>query len=225
MMTAFITLIRYEVLQASRSPMAFIDPILFFILVSLLFSLSLGANLTLLNQIGSGLIWVCVLLAQLLSLQTLFQTDYEDGTLTQWILSPTPFILIVYAKIVSHWIISSVPLLIGMPLWLWLFNLPTHALWGFELLLLLSTLTLSVLGSMGAALTLQQGRNTILQGLLILPWCVPVLILASTASTALCTHQTSWVGYTLWLSTMTALIITLLPVLTAQALSIMQANR
>ncbi|MBE8215552.1 MAG: heme exporter protein CcmB [Endozoicomonadaceae bacterium] len=227
MSTSFITIIRYELLQASRSPIAFIEPILFFMLVSMLLPLSLSSHIDIdqLAIIGAGFIWICVLLAHLLSLHTLFRDDYHDGTLIQWVLSPTPLIYIIYAKLISHWIICSLPILLTTPLWFWLFHLPEQAFCGFLIILGCSTVLLTVLCAMGAALTVQQNRQTILQGLLILPWYIPVLILASFASNALCQQQIVWISYTYWLAAITTLMLTLLPFLITSALTMMTMSQ
>lgn len=150
--------------------------LVFFVIALSLFPLGVGASPDILARIGSGVIWVVALLAVLLTLDRLWQADHEDGSLELILLSPVPLEFLVVAKCLAHWLTSGLLLVIAAPLLAILMNLPAEALWVLPLALLLGTPTLTLIGSIGAALLLGSRRGGVLIALLVLPLYIPVLI-------------------------------------------------
>ncbi|MGH8355519.1 MAG: heme exporter protein CcmB, partial [Pseudomonas sp.] len=166
-----------------------------------------------------GLVWVAALLAVLLSLDGLFRSDFEDGSLEQWVLSPHPLPLLVLAKVLAHWLFSGLALVLLAPLLALMLGLPARCLPVLLLSLLLGTPVLSLLGAVGAALTVGLKRGGLLLALLILPLYIPVLILGSGALQAALQGLPA-AGYLLWLASLTALAVTLTPFAIAAGLTI-----
>ena len=153
--------------------------LLFFVIVASLFPLGVGAEPELLRSIGPGVIWVAALLSTLLSLGRLFSADYADGTLEQMLLGAAPLGVVVAAKGLAHWLVAGLPLVLIAPLLALQYDLP-RALYGVLVLsLLLGTPVLSLIGAIGAALTLGLRGGGVLLALLVLPLYVPVLILGA----------------------------------------------
>ncbi|MDA0707594.1 MAG: heme exporter protein CcmB [Proteobacteria bacterium] len=148
----------------------------FFIIVVTLFPLGVGPEQNMLSRISVGVIWVAALLSCLLSLDRIFQADYEDGSLDQFALSPLPLELFVLAKSLAHWMTTTVPLIIITPLLGILMNLPDAAYGSLFITMLVGTPALSLIGTIGAALTVSLKRGGVLLSLLILPLYIPVLI-------------------------------------------------
>jgi heme exporter protein B len=153
----------------------------FFVLVVSLFPLGIGPERETLRTIAPGVVWVAALLASMLSLGRLFGNDYQDGSLEQILLTPQPLYLVVLAKILSHWVISEVPLVIVAPLLGVQFGLSQNTLGIVALSLLLGTPVLSLIGAIGAALTLGLRAANVLVALLVLPLYIPVLIFGAGA--------------------------------------------
>jgi len=168
--------LRRELLIAFRSRQELIHPWLFFLMVSSLLPLAVGSDPGLLRQLGGGMIWVMALLSCLLSLEQLFRGDYEDGTLDQLLLLPHGLFWPVLAKVVSHWLVSGVPLALLSPLLGLMFSLPVEICLLLPLTLLLGTLCFSFIGAIGAALTVCLRKGGILLSLIIMPLYIPVLI-------------------------------------------------
>jgi heme exporter protein B len=156
----------------------------FFVLVVSLFPLGIGPETETLRTIAPGVIWVAALLASMLSLGRLFGNDYQDGSLEQILLTPQPHYLVVLAKILSQWVISELPLVIVAPLLGVQFGLSQNTLGIVALSLLLGTPVLSLIGAIGAALTLGLRAATVLVALLVLPLYIPVLIFGAGAISA-----------------------------------------
>jgi heme exporter protein B len=152
------------------------QPLLFFVVVASLFPLGLGAQTALLMRVGPGLIWVCGLLAVLLSLPRLYARDAQNGTLEQLLLSPFPLPALCAGRILSHWLLTGLPLTLLAPAIGIAFGLPNDALGLLALTLALGTPILSMIGALGAALALGARANPVLIGLLVLPLYVPVLV-------------------------------------------------
>jgi heme exporter protein B len=157
------------------------NPLLFFILVITLFPLGIGAQPYLLQAIAPGIIWVSALLAAMLSLDSLFRSDFDDGSLEQILLSPHPASVLILGKIIAHWLVTGLPLLIVAPLLAVFLGMPNHSLGILLLTLLLGTPVLSLIGAIGVALTVGLRRGGMILSLLVLPLYVPVLIFASNA--------------------------------------------
>jgi len=178
---AFFAVIRRDLVLALRRRSEIANPLLFFILVITLFPLGIGAQPHLLQAIAPGIIWVSALLAAMLSLDSLFRSDFDDGSLEQILLSPHPTSILVLAKIVAHWLVTGLPLLIVAPLLAVFLGLPSHSLGILLLTLLLGTPVLSLIGAIGVALTVGLRRGGMILSLLVLPLYVPVLIFAGNA--------------------------------------------
>ena len=155
--------------------------VMFFVLCVVLFPFGVGPEPNILARIAAGVIWVAALLASLLSLERLFLTDYEDGSLELMALGGLPLELVVLAKTAAHWLVTGVPLLVAAPLLAVLLNMERGGFASLELTLLLGTPALSLIGGIGAALTLGARRGGVLISLLILPLYIPVLIFGAGA--------------------------------------------
>ncbi len=175
------TVIRREVLIAFRRKADILNPLWFFIIVITLFPLSIGPEPNLLARIAAGIVWVAALLSALLSLERLFRDDFSDGSLEQMMLMPTPLSVLVLAKVVAHWLLTGLPLIIISPLLAILLSLDFNTWLAIVLTLLLGTPTLSFLGGVGVALTVGLQKGGVLLSLLILPLYIPVLIFATSA--------------------------------------------
>jgi heme exporter protein B len=153
-----------------------LNHLVFFVIVVTLFPLGVGPEPNLMRIMAPGIVWVAALLAAMLSLQRLFASDYADGTLEQMLISAQPLGLIVVGKIVAHWLMSGLPLTLLAPVLGLQFDLPQQALGVLTLSLLIGTPVLSLIGAVGAALTLGVRGEGVLLALLVLPLYIPVLI-------------------------------------------------
>ena len=174
-------LLRREVSVALRQKGEVLTPLVFFVVVASLFPLGVGPESALLTRMAPGVLWVSALLAAMLSLQRLFATDHADGSLEQMALSSTPLGLLVAAKALAHFLLSGLPLVLMAPVLGLQFGLEGRSLGILMLTLLLGTPTLSLIGSIGAALTLGVRGAGVLLSLLILPLYIPVLIFGAGA--------------------------------------------
>ncbi|MBK8816359.1 MAG: heme exporter protein CcmB [Methylococcaceae bacterium] len=181
MLNAFTAIIRRDLVLAMRRRSEMANPVLFFILVITLFPLGIGAQPKLLQAIAPGIIWVSALLATMLSLDSLFRSDFDDGSLEQILLSPYPASVLVLGKIIAHWLTTGLPLLIVAPLLAVFLGMPNASLSILLLTLLLGTPVLSLIGAVGVALTVGLRRGGMILSVLVLPLYVPVLIFASNA--------------------------------------------
>jgi len=179
--TAFMLLLRRDLILAFRRRSELLNPLLFFVLVTAMFPLGIGADPVLLKAIAQGVIWVAALLASLLSLDAMFRSDFEDGSLEQYLLSAHPVSILVLAKVLAHWLVTGLPLLIIAPLLGVLLDLPVDSIKVLMLTLALGTPVLSLIGSIGVALTVGLRRGGMILSLLVLPLYVPVLIFAANA--------------------------------------------
>ena len=177
----FLQLICGDLKLAFRQIGDIFSVLFFFIIVVSLFPLGIGADLDLLKKIAAGIIWVAALLSTMLSLNKLFANDFADGSLEQLMLLPVPLSLVVFSKILAHWIISGLPLAIFSPILGIQFNLSGEELWVLILSLLLGTPALSAIGAIGSALTIGLKSSSVLLSLLILPLYIPILIFGSGA--------------------------------------------
>ncbi|SFN44056.1 heme exporter protein CcmB [Variovorax sp. OV329] len=180
MLLAVIPIVERELRTAARRPMDALGALLFFVVVGTLFALAAGPDPVLLRTIGPGVVWVAALLALLVSLHRLFLPELEDGVLEQLLLSPRSLLALVWAKVAAHWLVTCLPLLLVAPLLGLQFDLSTASIAVLLASLLLGTPTLSLLGALGAALTLGLRGNALL-ALIVLPLCVPVLVFGSGA--------------------------------------------
>jgi heme exporter protein B len=177
-MNRLFTVIQRDLRLALRQGSDSLMVVGFFVLTVTLFPFGLGPESNLLERTSAGILWVVALLASMLSLDRLFQGDYEDGSLELLALTPTALEILVIGKIVAHWLTTALPLLVAAPVLALLLHLNEDAFPALMLTLLLGTPTLSLIGAMGAALVLGARRGGVLLSLLILPLYVPVLIFA-----------------------------------------------
>ena len=180
-MNAFFAIIHRDLLLVARRKSEVLTALFFFVVVTSLFPLGIGADAALLRKIAPGVLWVAALLSTLLGLQRMFAADYIDGALEQLILTPQPLVLLVAGKITAHWLVSGLPLVVLAPIIGIQFDLDASSLYVLMGSLLLGTPVLSLLGSIGAALTLGVRGGSVLMSLLILPLYIPVLIFGAGA--------------------------------------------
>ena len=180
-MNAIFHVIRRELLIAFRRQAEVFNPLWFFIIVITLFPLGVGPEPNLLARIAPGIVWVAALLAALLSMERLFRDDFVDGSLEQMLLMPTPLPILAFAKMLAHWMLTGLPLLVISPLLAILLSLEWETWKAVVLTLLIGTPTLSFLGAIGVALTVGLRKGGVLLSLLILPLYIPVLIFATSA--------------------------------------------
>ena len=179
-MNSFIALIRQDIALAWRQNSAGLS-ISFFMIAVALIPFGLGPDLKLLRDIAPGLVWVALLLAVLLSLESIFQADLEDGSFDQYLLSDTPLEILMLAKGLAHWLGVVLPLVLAAPLAGLLLNIDTPSLLPVCLILLAGSPAMSFLGMMGSALAAGVSRSGLLAALMVMPLYVPVLIFGSSA--------------------------------------------
>ena len=173
--------LRRQLLLAYRRPVDTVNPLLFFLLVVTLFPLGIGPDPQQLAKFAPGILWIVALLASLMTADGMFRQDYEDGSLEQLLLSPQPLYLSSLAYVGAHWLITGLPLTLLSPLFATMLQLPATALPALVASMLLGTAILSLIGSIGAALTVSLKRGGMLISLIIMPLYVPVLIFGAGA--------------------------------------------
>ena len=180
-MNAFIAVLRRDLLLALRRKAEVLTGVFFFVVVASLFPLAIGPEMATLRKVAPGVIWVGALLASMLSLGRLFESDLRDGTLEHLALSPAGLPWLVAAKILAHWLTSGLPLVLLAPLLGLQFDMSADSLGVLMLTLLIGTPVLSLIGAIGAALTLGVRGGGVLLSLLVLPLFVPVLVFGAGA--------------------------------------------
>jgi len=183
-MHAFTATLRHDLTLAWRRRDALIATLIFFVIATSLFPLAIGPDPAQLRLLAPGILWVTALLASMLSLSRLFAQDYAEGGVEQLLLSPEPLALLVLAKICAHWLTSGLPLLILTPVLAQQYGLPASAAVWLAASLLVGTPVLSLIGAVGAALTLGVRGGAVLLCILVLPLCVPVLVFGAGAGAA-----------------------------------------
>jgi len=182
--TAFAALLRRDFLLAYRRRAELLQPLVFLMVVTALFPLGVGPSPQLLANIAPGVIWIAALLASVLSLDSLFRSDFEDGTLEQMVLSGQSLALIALARTVAHWLVAGLPIVLMSPLLAMWMNLPDEGVPVLIKSLLIGTPVLSLIGAIGGALTVSLKRGSQLLSLLVFPLYIPLLILATSAVSA-----------------------------------------
>lgn len=211
--------VRRDLVLAMRRRADVLTTLIFFVMVVSLFPLGVGPEMDMLRKMAPGVLWVAALLASMLSLGRLFSADYLDGTLEQMLLAPQSLSVLVLGKMAAHWMVSGLPLVLMTPVLGLQFDMSIQAIAVLILGLLLGTPILSMVGAIGAALTLGLRGGGVLLSLLVLPLCIPVLIFGTGAVEAV----TSGLSASSHLSLMGALLVLALvftPWVTAQALRI-----
>lgn len=208
-----------DIILASRYRAELANPLIFFIMVIVLFPFAFGSDPELLRRVTAGMIWITALLASSLSLEGIFRSDYDDGSAEQMVLSGCPLTLLVAAKITAHWCLTGLPLIIIAMLTAYLLSLSTQALQALFLTLLLGTPVLSLIGAIAVALTVGLRSGGMLLSLIILPLYMPILIFSMLAvENAMADLPVNAELY--FLSGMLVLSITLAPIATAYSLRI-----
>lgn len=215
----FSTVLKRDLTLAYRRRQDLVNPLIFFVIVVSLFPLGVSPEKSFLQEAGAGVVWVAALLATLLSLDGLFRSDYDDGSLEQMILTPQPLFIMVLAKIFAHWLVTGVPLLILSPVLGIMMHLEFETIKVLMLTLLLGTPVLSLVGAIGAALTVGLRVGGVLISLLILPLYIPVLIFG-TGTVQAAANMLPVDGYIALLGAILALSLTMSPIATAAALRI-----
>ena len=208
-----------DLLIAARRRSDVLTTFFFFVIVVSLFPLGVGPEPDTLREIAPGVVWVAALLAAMLSLARMFGADYADGTLEQLVLTPQPLTLLVLSKVLAHWLTTGLPLVLMAPLMGLQFDLPGDALATLLVSLLIGTPALSLIGAVGAALTLGVRGGGALTAVLVLPLYVPVLVFGAGAVTASATGM-GVAGHLSLLGAMSLAALVFAPWATAMALRI-----
>ena len=214
-----LTIIQRELTIAFRRPAEILNPLWFFLIIITMFPLLMGPNPDLLAKIASGTAWVAAVLSALLSFERLFRDDYLDGSLEQLMLLPIGLPQMALAKVIAHWLLTGLPIILLSPITAVLLSLETEVWWALVLTLLLGTPILSCLGAIGVALTVGLRKGGTLLSLLILPLFLPVLIFAAAVLEA-STLNVGYTGQLAILGAMLALALTFSPFAIAGALRV-----
>ena len=216
---AVVATLRRDLLIAYKRKNDLFNPFMFFVLVATLFPIGISPEPEALGEISAGVLWISALLASLLAMDNLFRADFEDGSLELLMLSPHPLYFLVLAKNIAHWLVSGLPIVLVSPLIAYMLNFPEGAYSTLVLTLLLGTPVLSLLGSIGVALTVGLGRRGLILAVITLPMSVPVLI-AGTLTVSQTLEGASLSGYLAIMGAMLVAALTLAPLASAAALRI-----
>ncbi len=219
LLNATLCQIRRDLTVALRRVHDTLTPVIFFAIVVSLFPLAVGPDKAMLAALAPGVVWVAALLATLLSLNRMFADDYADGSLEQLMLTPQPLAVMVLAKVIAHWLLTGLPLVLLSPLLALQLHLPESAYGALLATLALGTPVLSLLGAVGAALTLGLRGGGLLVSTLVLPLYTPVLIFGAGAVTQAASGQDIEAHLSL-LAAFLVMALTLTPVATATALRV-----
>lgn len=178
---ALVASLRRELIVSARHKGDLANPLIFYLMVVVFVPLGISVETQMLSKLAPGMLWVIALLATLLSLDGLFRSDYEDGSLELMVLSPQPLALIVVSKVFVHWLLTGVPLTLLAPILGVMLQLPGQGYGALIISLLIGTGSLSLIGSIGAALTVGLRKGGLLLSLVIMPFYVPVLIFGAGA--------------------------------------------
>jgi heme exporter protein B len=216
---AFLLILQRELRLSFRRPDQLLQPLVFFLIVTTLFPLGLSAQLSLLRDMAPAVLWVAALLSSLLSIDSLFKSDADDGTLEQLALSGQSLTVVVMAKTLAHWLVSGVALVLVSPIVGTALGIPPAAFATMLLSLALGTLTLSWLGAIGAGLTIGVRRGNVLLSLIVLPLAMPLLIFGAGATDRAIAGANA-AGALYFLAALCVLTCTLAPFAAAAALRI-----
>lgn len=195
------------------------SPVVFYIMVTTLFPLALSPEREVLRTLGPAVLWIAALLATLLSLNALFRSDVDDGSMEQLVIGPHPLALIMFGKTFAHWLLSGLPLVLLAPVLAITYHLPVEGVGALCLTLLVGTPTLSLLGSIGAALTAGVRQSGGLLAILVLPLMLPVLMFGARATELAASGETI-TGPLYLLGAFLALALTIVPLASAAAIRI-----
>ena len=208
-------ILKRDLLIAFRKSSTYITPLVFFLIVVTFFPLALGPQESLLSSLAPGVIWIAALLASLLAVESIFSDDFRDGTLDEFFISLEPSFILVFAKVLIHWLITGLPILFASFIASIVLYLPFDSFIPMLLSLILGTSFMSLLGALGAALSL--GRSAILSAIIVLPFSVPTLLMGTSVISSSLTNQ-DFSGFLMIMGAMLAIGTPLLCLLTVEAL-------
>ena len=208
-------ILKRDLLIAFRRSSTYITPLIFFLIVVTFFPLALGPQESLLSSLAPGVIWIAALLASLLAVEAIFHEDFKDGTLDDFFISLEPSFVLVFAKVLIHWLITGLPMLIASSIAAIVLYLPLESYIPMLLSLILGTSFMSLLGALGAALSL--GKSAILSAIIVLPFSIPTLLMGTSVITSAISNQ-DYSGFLMIMGAMLAIGIPLLCLLTVEAL-------
>jgi len=208
-------ILKRDLLIAFRKSATYITPLVFFLIVVTFFPLALGPQESLLSSLAPGVIWIAALLASLLAVETIFSDDFRDGTLDEFFISLEPSFILVFAKVLIHWLITGLPILFASLIAAIVLYLPFESFIPMLLSLILGTSFMSLLGALGAALSL--GRSAILSAIIVLPFSIPTLLMGTSVISSSLTNQ-DFSSFLMIMGAMLAIGIPLLCLLTVEAL-------
>ena len=204
-----------DLLIAFRRSATYITPLIFFLIVITFFPLALGPQQKLLSSLAPGVIWIAALLASLLAVETIFNEDFRDGTLDSFFISLEPTFILVFVKVFIHWLITGLPLLLASCVAALVLYLPFDSVSAMILSLILGTFFMSLLGALGAALSL--GKSAILSAVIVLPFSIPTLLMGTSVIASAINNQ-EYTGFLMIMSGMLAIGIPAICLLTVEAL-------
>ena len=216
---AFRATLKRDLIIAYKRKNDVLNPFMFFLIVATMFPIGISPDPDRLGEIAAGVLWISALLASLLAMDNLYRADYEDGSLEQLLLSPHPLYFLVLAKNISHWLVSGLPVVLVSPIIAYMLNLPDAAYSIIFITLLIGTPVLSLLGSIGVALTVSLGSRGLILAVITLPMSAPVLI-AGTLTVQETLNGASLGGYLAVMGAMFVGALTLAPMASAAALRI-----
>lgn len=204
-----------DLLIAFRRSATYITPLIFFLIVITFFPLALGPQQKLLSSLAPGVIWIAALLASLLAVETIFNEDFRDGTLDSFFISLEPTFILVFVKVFIHWLITGLPLLLASCVAALVLYLPFDSVSAMILSLILGTFFMSLLGALGAALSL--GKSAILSAVIVLPFSIPTLLMGTSVIASAINNQ-EYTGFLMIMGGMLAIGIPTICLLTVEAL-------
>lgn len=208
-------LLKRDLLIAFRRSATYITPLIFFLIVITFFPLALGPQQKLLSSLAPGVIWIAALLASLLAVETIFNEDFRDGTLDSFFISLEPTFILVFVKVFIHWLITGLPLLLASCVAALVLYLPFESVSAMILSLILGTFFMSLLGALGAALSL--GKSAILSAVIVLPFSIPTLLMGTSVIASAINNQ-EYTGFLMIMGGMLAIGIPAICLLTVEAL-------
>ena len=208
-------ILKRDLLIAFRRSATYITPLIFFLIVVTFFPLALGPQESLLSSLAPGVIWIATLLASLLAVESIFSEDFRDGTLDDFFISLEPSFVLVFAKVLIHWLITGLPIMAASIIAAIILYLPFDSFLPILLSLILGTSFMSLLGALGAALSL--GKSAILSAIIVLPFSIPTLLMGTSVITSSINSQ-DYFGFLMIMGAMLAIGIPLLCLLTVEAL-------
>ena len=211
----FFLILKRDLLIAFRRSSTYITPLIFFLIVISFFPLALSPDQDFLRSLAPGVIWIAALLSSLLAIETIFSEDFRDGTLDEFFISTDPSFVLVFAKVLCHWLVTGFPILIASIISFLILFLPLSSFLPMILSLILGTFFMSLLGAIGAALSL--GKSAILSAIIVLPFSIPTLLMGTAVISSAINFQ-DYSGFLLIMGAMLAIGIPALCLLTVEAI-------